>query len=558
MNIQPRFWAVPALLCVSAAPAAADVELSFQMSFASPAPVSAARAGRSVAIDGDFVLVGAPGDSVRGSGAGAVHVFRRSAGVWAFEETIRPPGTLAGDSFGEAVAVSNGVALIGAPGDDNVGSGAGLVYVFAHGSTGWSEQQTFTGSLVGAGDAFGASIAMDGDTAVIGAHRDDSVANDCGTAYVMKRGSSFWGEQAQLLAPDASANDQFGVSVALSGNLAVVGAPAADPNGVNSGVVYVFERTGSVWDAGVALPSVGNSWFDSFGQSVDTDGTRVVVGAPGDDSIAVDAGGAWSFVRSGGSWAVEGAFAPQLSGGERLGTSIAILGDTLLVGAAGESYSNTEDGSLHAAEWGGLSWVPAERTGNAAGGVSDSLGSSLAVDGDLVVVGVPLIDNGVVDSGAAWLFSTSTEPVGLALCLGDGSGAACPCDNQGGPGEGCANSTGAGARLIASGEAIVGADSLQLVVLGARQETTGIFLQGNLELGVPFRDGLLCVTHETFRLEIVALDENGAGSSSVEISVEGEAFAGDTRIYQFWYRDPAISPCGSGSNLSGAVQVQWQ
>lgn len=558
MNIQPRLWALPALLSATAVPAAADVQLSFQTSFASPAPVSAARAGKSVAIDGDFVLVGAPGDSVRGSGAGAVHVFRRTAGVWAFEETIRPLGVLAGDAFGEAVAVSNGVALIGAPGDDDIGAGAGLVYVFAHGTTGWSQQQTFSGSLVSAGDAFGSSIALDGDTAVIGAFRDDSVANDSGTAYVMKRGSSFWGEQAQLIAPDASANDHFGMSVALVGNLAVVGAPAADPSGVNSGAVYVFERSGSVWDAGVALPAVGTSWFDAFGQSVDTDGTRIVVGAPGDDSIAVDAGGAWSFVRNGASWVLEGAFAPQLSGGERLGTSIAILGDTLLVGAPGEDYSNTEDGSLHAAEWGGLSWVPAERTGNLAGGVSDSLGSSLAVDADLVVVGVPLIDNGVVDSGAAWLFSSSTEPVGLSLCLGDGSGAACPCDNPGNPGEGCANSTGSGARLIASGEAVVGADSLQLVVLGAREQTTGIFLQGNLELGVPFRDGLLCVTHETFRLEIVALDENGAGATSVEISVEGETFAGASRIYQFWYRDPAVSPCGSGSNLSGAVQVQWQ
>ncbi|MCA8981456.1 MAG: hypothetical protein H6831_01915 [Planctomycetes bacterium] len=558
MNIHPRFWAATTLLCATAAPAAADVQLNFELSLSSPAPVSAARAGSSVAINGDFVLFGAPGDSVRGQGAGAVHVWKRTAGAWAFEETIRPQSVLAGDAFGTAVAVSNGIALIGAPGDDDVGNGAGLVYVFAHGSTGWSQQQTFSGSLVGAGDAFGCAVALDGDTAVIGALRADDVANDSGAAYVMKRGSSFWGEQAQLLAPDASANDQFGASVALRGNLAVVGAPAADPSGVNSGAVYAFERTGSVWDAGVALPDVGTSWFDAFGQSVATDGTRIVVGAPGDDSIAVDAGGAWSFAKSGGNWVIEGGFAPQLSGGERLGTSIAILGDTLFVGAEGEDYSNSEDGSLHAAEWGGLAWVPAERTGNATAGVSDSLGASLAVDGDLVVVGVPLIDNGVVDSGAAWLFSTSTEPVGISLCLGDGSGADCPCDNFGNAGEGCANSTGSGAKLIASGDAVVGADSLQLVVLGARQQTTGVFIQGNLVLGVPFRDGLLCVTHETFRLEIASLDENGAGASSVEISVEGHVFAGDSRVYQFWYRDPAVSPCGSGSNLSGAVQVQWQ
>jgi FG-GAP repeat protein len=558
MNIHPRFWATAALFCASAAPAAAEVELSFETSFAPPVLVNAARAGEAVAIDGDFVLVGAPGDSVRGADAGAVHVWRRTAGVWTFEETIRPLTVQAGDSFGASVAVSDGIALIGAPGNDNVGLNAGLVYVFVHGTTGWSQQQTFSGSLVGPGDAFGGSVAMDGDTAVVGARLDDTHGNNSGAAYVMKRGVSFWGEQSQLMAPNAAANDQFGTSVDVSGDLAVVSSPAANQNGVNSGAVYVFERNGNVWGAGDELPAVGTTWFDAFGQSLATDGSRIVVGAPGSDAIATDAGGAWSFVRSGGSWVVEGAFAPALNGGELLGSSIAIVGDTLLVGAAGEDYANSEDGSVRAAEWGGLAWVPAERTGNPAGGISDALGSSLAVDGDLVVVGVPLVDNGVVDSGAAWLFSTSTEPVGLALCLGDGSGVPCPCDNDGNSGEGCANSTGSGARLIASGEAIVGADSLQLVVLGARPERAGIFIQGNVELGVPFRDGLLCVSEETFRLEVIGLDENGAGSSSVEISDRGECFAGDTRVYQFWYRDPVTSPCGSGSNLSGAVQVQWQ
>lgn len=558
MNIHPRSWAVAALLCASAVPAAAEVELSFEMSFAPPALVNAARAGQSVAIDGDIVLVGAPGDSVHGSDAGAVHVWRRTAGVWDFQETIRPLSVAAGDSFGQAVAISEGVALIGAPGDDDHGLNAGLVYVFVTGTTGWSQQQSFSGSLVNPGDAFGSAVAMDGNTAVIGANRDDTSANDAGAAYVMKRGTSFWGEQAKLLAPNAAANDQFGVSVALDGDLAVIGAPAADTNGVNSGAVYVFERSGNTWDGGVQLPGVGNSWFDGFGESVDTDGTRIVVGAPGDDSIAVDAGSAWSFVNDGSAWVLEGGFAPQLSGGERLGSSIAIAGDTLVVGAAGEDYVNSDDGSVHAAEWGGLAWVSAERTGNPNGGISDALGSALAADEDLVVVGIPRADNGVVDSGSAWLFSTSTAPVGIAICLGDGSGFACPCGNDGNLGEGCANSTGAGARLIASGQAVVGADSLQLVALGARDETTGIFLQGNLVLGSPFRDGILCVTHETFRLEVVSLDENGAGGTSVEISVEGNVFAGDTRVYQFWYRDPATGPCGTGSNLSGAVQVQWQ
>lgn len=558
MNIHPRTWVLGALICATAPPALADVDLNFELNLAPPVLVNAAQAGHSVAIDGDFALVGAPGDNARGVGAGAVHVWQRVAGVWSFQASIRPLSVAAGDQFGHAVAMSNGTALIGAPGDDNLGQGAGLVYVFVHGTTGWSQQQMLSGSAVASGDAFGSSIAMDGDTAVIGAHRDNSIANDSGAVYIMKRNLSHWGEQAYLVAPNAAANDQFGSSVALAGDLAVVGAPAADQNGVNSGAVYVFQRNGNVWSAGAALPAVGTSWFDAFGHSLATNGTRIAVGAPSDDSLGVDSGGAWTFVHDGVSWVLEGAFAPALSGGERVGTSVAIVDDTLFVGAPGDDFSNSEDGSLYAAEWGGLAWVQSARIGNPMGGISDAFGSSLAADGELLVVGVPLIDNGVVDSGSAWLFSSATEPVGLALCLGDGTSVPCPCENTGAFGEGCANSTGSGARLIASGSAVVGADSLQLSVLGAREDSRGIFLQGNLELGIPFRDGILCVQGGTVRLEIISLDSTGAGTSTAELSVVGGPSSGDTRLYQFWYRDPDFAPCGTGSNLSGAVEVHWQ
>ena len=562
MQIHPRTWAPAALLLATALPAMADVDLSLEDNLAPPAPMSAAQAGQSVAIEGEFALIGAPGDGVRGSDAGAVHVWRKQGGVWAFEETIRPAGISAGDAFGSAVAISNGRVLVGAPGDDGFGADAGAVYAFGHGTTGWSQQQSFSGSLVGAGDAFGAAIACDGDTALIGARLDDHAGNASGTVYVMQRGVSFWGEQARLVAPDASINDQFGSSVALFGDLAVVGAPAVNRIGVNSGAAYTFQRTGNNWDGGAILPDVGTEWFDVFGTSVATDGVRIAVGAPGDDSIAVDAGGAWTFVREVNQlvnqWVLEGAYAPALLGGEAVGSSVGFAGDVLLLGAPGENYSNSEDGALRAAEWSGIAWVASGRTGIPAAEVSGGLGVSLAVDGDLALVGIPLVDNGIVDSGAAQFVRVAVDPVGTALCLGDGSGADCPCGNTGGLGEGCANSTGAGARLTASGQALVAADSLQLVVTGARANTTGMFLQGNLELGVPFRDGLLCVSHETFRLEIITLDESGAGSSQSTISLEGVIEAGDTRLYQFWYRDSVIGPCGTGSNFSGAVEVHWE
>ncbi len=558
MRFPTRLAAAAALASGLATPAVAEADLSPVAELPPPSPLGAARAGEAVALDGDLALVGAPGDAARGADSGAVHVYQLVGGVWVYDATLRPPGLLPGDEFGAAVALEGGVALIGAPGDDGVGSNSGLVYVFERGTGTWSYVQDFRGSQVASGDRFGSALAVDAGTALVGTPRDDQQGNDAGAVYVMRRGVSVWGEQAYLSAPVGGANDHFGAAVAVSGDLAVVGAPAVDGAGVNSGAAYTFARTGNVWSAGAMLPAVGQSSFDAFGGSVATDGARVVVGAPNDDSLAPDGGGAWSFVHDGSSWVVEGALVATLDGGEHVGSAIAVAGDLMVLGASGDDYADVADGSVVVAEWSGLAWVVADVAGDDLGQDSDGLGGALAADGDLVLAGASGSDRGVVDGGHARLWTLSSAPVALPLCLGDGSGAACPCNNPGEPGEGCANSTGRGARLVASGQAVVGADSLQLVVLGAREETPGIFLQGNLELGVPFRDGILCVTHETERLEIVVVDEAGAGGSTLELSVAGHVEAGDTRVYQFWYRDAATGPCGTGSNLSGALQVHWQ
>lgn len=149
------------------------------------------------------------------------------------------------------------------------------------------------------------------------------------------------------------------------------------------------------------------------------------------------------------------------------------------------------------------------------------------------------------------------EPTGTPLCFGDGTGTACPCLNFGGLGEGCSNSTGVGARLDASGSQVVAANDLQLRVSQARPNSTGMFIQGATPVAFPFKDGLLCAGNPTTRLESVQLDAGGSGQSIGSIATLGAVAPGDSRVYQLWYRDPALSPCGSGSNLSSALLVQW-
>lgn len=156
-------------------------------------------------------------------------------------------------------------------------------------------------------------------------------------------------------------------------------------------------------------------------------------------------------------------------------------------------------------------------------------------------------------------FGAGQDPT-TPFCFGDGTSQACPCGNQSavGAGEGCTNSSGLGAVLTATGSDHIADDNLVLRVEQARAAQTGVFLQGRTQIETPFRDGLLCMGNPTERLEFVFTDAAGAVDSSVSLVTEGAITPGDTVYYQLWFRDPAISPCGTGSNLSSSASMTWQ
>jgi hypothetical protein len=150
------------------------------------------------------------------------------------------------------------------------------------------------------------------------------------------------------------------------------------------------------------------------------------------------------------------------------------------------------------------------------------------------------------------------EPA-VALCFGDGSdGMGCPCGNLGAAGEGCANSTGSGAVLTATGTNVHANDDLVLHVAGARPNQPGMAIQGGALSPIAFRDGILCLGTPTERLEVISLDATGAAETSLSIVTQGGIPGpGTTAFYQVWYRDPVLSVCGLGSNLSQALRVDW-
>ena len=188
------------------------------------------------------------------------------------------------------------------------------------------------------------------------------------------------------------------------------------------------------------------------------------------------------------------------------------------------------------------------------------LGGSVSLSGTTVVGGAHSDNDLGENSGSAIVFDLQPGPPGTQYCFGDGTGTACPCGNTGGPGEGCANSTGVGAVLSAVSTSSVTDGSFALWTYGL-PAGPGLYFQGdnmtNSGNGSPFGDGLRCAGGNVIRLEIRP-STSGLSRTTVPIAITGEVSAGDTKHYQLWYRDPIGSPCGNGFNLSNGYEVLWK
>ncbi len=178
--------------------------------------------GNSVSISGDYVVVGAKFDNDNGPSSGSAYLFKRTGTSWAQEAKILPSDGAAGDWFGFSVSISGDYALVGARADDDNGSASGSAYVFKRTGTSWAQEAKLLPSDGAIEDRFGYSVSISGDYAVVGAWLDDDNGDRSGSAYIFKRSGTSWAQEANLLPSDGAASDQFGVSVSISGDYAVV------------------------------------------------------------------------------------------------------------------------------------------------------------------------------------------------------------------------------------------------------------------------------------------------------------------------------------------------
>ena len=301
--------------------------------------------GLSVALDGDTVLIGAYGKS---AGAGAAYVFVRSGGVWSQQAKLVAGDAAAYDWFGQSVALDGDTALVGANGEDDGGIDAGAAYVFVRGGGSWSQQAKLVAGDAAAGDGFGRSVALDGDTALVGAPYEDEGGSVAGAAYVFVRSGGSWGQQEKLTAADTAADDYFGWSVALDGDTALVGAPLEDSVGFDAGAAYVFVRGGGSWSQQAKLVAGDAAADDYFGWSVALDGDTALVGALREDDGGSAAGAAYVFVRGGGIWSQQAKLvAGDAEAWDQFGWSVALDGDTAVVGAPYEDDGGTDAGAAY-------------------------------------------------------------------------------------------------------------------------------------------------------------------------------------------------------------------
>ena len=378
---------------------------------------------------------------------------------------LKASNTGAFDNFGHAVAISGDTAVVGAPSENSGATGingnqadesaasSGAAYVFVRNAGVWTQQAYLKPSNTGDLDQFGWSVAISGDTIVVGAYLEDSEATGvngnqtlngaplAGAAYVFVRNAGVWTQQAYLKASNTEASDLFGSAVAVSGDTIVVGAnrESSGSTGVNgsgtnnsaplSGAAYVFFRSGATWTQQAYLKASDTAASAEFGSSVGVSGETVVVGAPLADGYA---GAVHVFVRSGATWSHQAKLvASNAAAGARFGYAVGISGETLVAGARGEASAATgvngnqtdssapDAGAAYVFTRSGAAWTQQAYLKASNTGAGDGFGEAVAIDGETVVVGAFGEDgaatgidgdgasNSASAAGAAYVFSRS-------------------------------------------------------------------------------------------------------------------------------------------------------
>ncbi|MFQ5653734.1 MAG: FG-GAP repeat protein [Planctomycetota bacterium] len=269
-----------------------------------------------------------------------------------------------------------------------------------------AEDAKLTATDAAPSDNFGTSVAVSGDIAVIGTEGDDDLGPNSGSAYVCRFDGVAWQEEIKLTASDGAIFDLFGASVAASGDVVVIGADGEDSAGFDAGAAYVFRFNGTTWVEEAKLTASDGASGDRFGCSVSASGDLAIVGARGADALGPDSGAAYIFRFDGTGWFEEAKLIPATGGGtwDLFGNSVSVRGDVAAVGSQGDDSAGFNAGAAYVFVFDGAAWVEEEKLTAVDAAAGDLLGRSVSLGVDFIVVGAEGVDDAGFSGGAAYIF----------------------------------------------------------------------------------------------------------------------------------------------------------
>lgn len=384
--------------------------------------------GFSLSTSYDIAVVGAWADD---ASAGSAYIYKRNQGgtnSWGQIKKIMASDAGPSDVFGKSVAISGDTIVVGSSGDDDLGGSSGSAYIFQQnygGPDNWGEVVKILASDGANGEVFGGAVGISEDTVVVGAKNDDA---NRGAAYIFERhqgGINHWGEVTKLTGVDRTSGYYFGVDVAISGDTVVVGKYQDNTLGNGSGSAYIFERNQggpNQWGQVAKLTAHDADANDQFGYSVAIEGDTVIIGAWADNNGATDTGSAYVFNRNQSGpnqWGqVAKLVANDAAANDFFGVDVAIKGDTIVVGAYKDDDKGSESGSIYIFDryqGGPNQWGQAAKVTASDGATEDWYGESVIMNEEFIFVGVRQDDDVLPDSGSVYVYQV--EPITLTLAI---------------------------------------------------------------------------------------------------------------------------------------------
>lgn len=363
--------------------------------------------GYSAAIDGNTILVGAyKADINEVEDAGAAYVYVLNDNGWKQQAKLVAQPFFAQDTLGGNVALKGDVAMLGAIMRDDKEEDSGAVVFFERDLNKWEQRQILTGPDTQAGDAFGQTIALEENYLVIGAPRNDALGNDSGAAYIYKRESDIWHYHTKITAGDGVAGDLFGISVAIDGNTILVGADLHDEKAENAGAVYVFVNKNNQWSQETKLIASDGGETDIFGVRVAISGNTALVSARRDDieGIGVDAGSAYIFERDGHTWQEKIKLtSPDGNADDRFGRGVALSKGTAIISAMNHDANGSDTGALYVYKKGALGWKYTSKITAKVSSPNDRFGWNVALSNDIAVIATPNHNGAGGNSGVVYI-----------------------------------------------------------------------------------------------------------------------------------------------------------